>query len=419
MTKIAVCFVTTYYPPYNFGGDGVAVRRLANGLAARGHRVRVVHAAAAHRMLAGGPPTTHDREDHPEIEVFACPPSQGHVAATYMTGLPLGYRKKLQALVSGFDVVHFVNPSLLGGPGAFGLGDGLKVYTTGEHWLLCPTNFLFRYNREVCTNRTCWRCSLTYRRPPQPWRSTGLLERSLKHIDLLICPSRFTARLHKDMYPWVEPEVIPFPSPDADEMPAVGAKGVGGDPSFLYSGRLERLKGVDRLIEAVTNVRGARLLVVGEGSQMDVLKRMAPGERVEFLGRRPLPELLALASRARAVVMPSIGYETFGISAAEGMAVGTPAIVRELGPLPELVEEGGGVTFRDEAELAATLQRFMDEPGWASGLGNQAAEVAARRFALPVVVRQYFEAIARGATRSGRADLARRADASSRATLAT
>ena len=44
--------ITTFYPPYNFGGDGQAVRRLAHALARRGHRVDVIHDVDAYRMLA-------------------------------------------------------------------------------------------------------------------------------------------------------------------------------------------------------------------------------------------------------------------------------------------------------------------------------------------------------------------------------
>src|ERR1700682_4580848 len=37
------CFITTFYPPYNFGGDGIAVQRLARALIRRGHCVTVIH----------------------------------------------------------------------------------------------------------------------------------------------------------------------------------------------------------------------------------------------------------------------------------------------------------------------------------------------------------------------------------------
>ena len=41
--KLKFCFCTTFYPPYNFGGDGIFVHQLSNELAARGHSVEVIH----------------------------------------------------------------------------------------------------------------------------------------------------------------------------------------------------------------------------------------------------------------------------------------------------------------------------------------------------------------------------------------
>lgn len=47
------CMITTFYPPYNFGGDGIFVQQLSQELARRGHHVEVVHCADAYRLLAG------------------------------------------------------------------------------------------------------------------------------------------------------------------------------------------------------------------------------------------------------------------------------------------------------------------------------------------------------------------------------
>lgn len=43
MTPLRFCLATTFYPPFSFGGDGVAVQQLARALARRGHDVTVVH----------------------------------------------------------------------------------------------------------------------------------------------------------------------------------------------------------------------------------------------------------------------------------------------------------------------------------------------------------------------------------------
>ena len=39
------------------------------------------------------------------------------------------------------------------------LGDGIKLYTAHEHWLVCPMHVLWRHGRELCTGRQCLRCS--------------------------------------------------------------------------------------------------------------------------------------------------------------------------------------------------------------------------------------------------------------------
>ena len=54
-TPLSICLVTTFYPPYHFGGDAVFVHRLAGALAGRGHAVDVVHSVDAYRLTARQP----------------------------------------------------------------------------------------------------------------------------------------------------------------------------------------------------------------------------------------------------------------------------------------------------------------------------------------------------------------------------
>src|SRR5205823_1910946 len=53
-------------------------------------------------------------------------------------------------------------------------------------------------NREPCVDPHCLRCTLAFKRPPQLWRYTRLLERELPHVDLFLSPSRFTKRAHEE-----------------------------------------------------------------------------------------------------------------------------------------------------------------------------------------------------------------------------
>lgn len=400
--SLSVCLVTTFYPPASFGGDAVFAERQAVGLAQRGHRVRVIHSPAAHRLLGGSVRSPEHEGGDPGVDVVtlpAGPAAAPATMATYLLGRPLGYESALEELTRGFDVIHFHNPSLLGGPGAFGIGGpaAIRLYTTNEHWLVCPTHTLFRYGREVCTVRTCWRCTLSYRRPPQPWRSTSLMKRQVAVLDALLAPSRFTAELHRQALPGTRVDVLSPPPPSLPDLEAAGngTGDVGDRPFFLFAGRLEPIKGADWLVRVFAEVRGADLLVVGDGSQAPELRRMAVADPdVRILGRRPHHEVLALARAARAVVVPSAGYETFGVVALEAMALSTPVVVRALGPLPELVESGGGLAVAGDEALARALQELADDPALARRLGEEAKAAVASRYSEARFFRRYFEIVA-------------------------
>lgn len=411
MAELSFCLVTTFYPPHSFGGDAVHVHRLANGLSHRGHRVRVVYAEAAFRLLSGRIPTASGFEHDPSIEVISAVDESWKVAATYLAGGPVGYRSRLEKLVEGFDVIHYHNPSLIGAAGALRLGDGIKLYTTHEHWLLCPTHVLFRYRREVCTKRTCWRCTVYHGRPPQPWRSGSLLESAVRSLDLLLAPSRFTADLHRAAFPHTPIRVLGLPGPTDQQLENLPRLPSDTPPSFfLYAGRLEPIKGVDRLPAVAERIGDVPLLVVGAGSLADYLSEASTEiPNLHFLGPLPYPTVLALCRAAKAVVVPSSGYETFGGVAVEAMATGTPVVVRDLGPLPELVEEGGGWTFGSDDELADILITLWTDESITVEEGEIARKVYERRWTEDRFFRRYFQLIAEVAHRRGDHELAARA----------
>ena len=197
---LSFCMVTTFFRPTSFGGDAMHVYRLSNELARRGHRVTVVHSVDAYRLFASEPsPGPFPVE--PGVTVVPLHSRMGRVSpvATYLTGRPvLAGRALRDVLGAGYDVIHFHNVSLVGGPGVLGYGRGdVRLYTTNEHWLVCPMHVLWKNDREPCVDPQCARCSLPFRRPPQPWRYTGLLERAAEHVDLFLSPSRFTIEAHR------------------------------------------------------------------------------------------------------------------------------------------------------------------------------------------------------------------------------
>ena len=59
------------------------------------------------------------------------------------------------------------------------------------------------------------------------------------------------------------------------------------------------------------------------------------------------------------MIVPSLCHEVFGLVAIEALAAGTPAIVRRLGALPELIEEGRtGYTYSTDDELRRAIHNL-------------------------------------------------------------
>lgn len=395
---LSICMVTTFYPPLHFGGDATYAYQLTNALARRGHAVTVVHSADAYRALGG----TAAAGDFAHVEgVTVRPVATGMPRAaalgSYLLGRPAFWGGQLREVLDGrrYDVVHFHNVSLLGGPGVLRLGDAVKLYTTSEHWLVCPMHVLFRYNREPCEEPRCLRCTLAFRRPPQVWRYGRLLEDAARQVDLFLSPSRFTLEAHRARgftfpmrhLPYFFSGHVRAAAPAARTLPR---------PYFLYVGRLEPIKGVAELIEVFRGYTSARLLIAGEGTQDAELRRRAEGlEHVRFLGRLHPSQLAALYEGATALIVPSIGYEVFGIVALEAFACRTPVLVRALGALPEVVEDsGGGLVFETDDQLRSSLDRLLADEALRSDLGTRGHDAWQRLWSEEVHIEQYLECVA-------------------------
>ena len=145
------CMFSTFYPPYSYGGDGITLQRLCRALVRAGHEVTVVHDADSYTSLGYAAPAATALDDGVEVITLRSSLGALSVLLTHQFGRPVVHRAEIAALLAQrqFDVVHFHNVSLVGGPGLFALARGaVTVYTAHEHWLVCPTHVLWRHGRE-------------------------------------------------------------------------------------------------------------------------------------------------------------------------------------------------------------------------------------------------------------------------------
>ena len=404
MTGLKIAMLTTFYPPYNFGGDGIAIRRLATAFADRGHHVTVIHERDAYIALAGGEPAPIDMD--PRIEVAGLSSRLGTLSSllTHQTGHPVMHRRRLDEMLAPgrFDVIWYHNISLVGGPGLLALGEGIKIYEAHEHWLVCPTHVLWRDDRELCEQRRCLSCVLSYRRPPQLWRWTGMLDRQLRHVDAFIAKSEFSRDKHRAFGFPRDMDVVPYFLPD---LPLSAGKGEGAPhprPYFLFVGRLEKIKGVQDVIPAFAGESGPDLLIVGSGEYEAELRRQATGHpRVHFTGRLEPEQISAYYRHARALIVPSLCYETFGIILIEAFRGGTPVIARKIGPFPEIIARGGGMMFEDERELRQAIAALGTDDERRDALAREARTAFETNWQERVVIEQYLDVVRRAARAKG------------------
>lgn len=391
--------ITTFYPPHNFGGDGIAIQRLARALVRRGHAVTVIHDSDAYALLRRGPlPPAVTNDEGVEVISLRSRLRAVSPLLTQQTGRPLAHGRRIARLLREreIDVTLFNNVSLVGGPGVLRLGRGVRLYEAHEHWLVCPTHVLWRHNREVCTGRQCLRCVLAYRRPPQLWRFTGLLERGLRHVDAFIAKSNFSRDMHRS-FGFPRPmEVIPYflpPREAAEPQPAAP----GGRPYYLFVGRLEKIKGLDDVIPAFREHPEADLLIAGDGEYATTLQRLAAGApNIRFLGRLNEQDLARVYAGARALIVPSVCYETFGIILIEAFRQGTPVLARRIGPFPEIVTtSGGGLLFDGPADLLAAMRTLETTPGLRDRFAQAGRAAFEQHWSEPAVVPRYLELIER------------------------
>jgi len=393
--------LTTFYPPYSFGGDAMYIYRLAHALGDAGHHVDVVHCVDSYHLLHPSPPPIAFAE-HPNVHRHELRSGFGWVGPmlTHQTGSPWLKLGRVEQLLRErtYDVVHFHNISLLG-PRIFEIPvqpGTVKIATTHDHWLICPLHVLWKMNREPCEKPDCLRCTVHGKRPPQWWRYTGLMADAAKHVDRFVSPSRFTAAMHRDREFPEKVHHLPYFIDRADQDWQNPGPPPQKEPYFLFVGRLELIKGVQTLIQLWREHDiDVDLIIAGTGTYENELKAMAASNpRIKFTGALPQAKLGALYYHTIGCLIPSITYETFGMINIEAFARKTPVIARDLGALPEVIQDsGGGFVYRTDQELLDAMRTIRESKHVRDELGEKGYQAFLRYWTREAHLDLYFQCL--------------------------
>ncbi|MFK7960390.1 MAG: glycosyltransferase [Phycisphaerales bacterium] len=198
-------------------------------------------------------------------------------------------------------------------------------------------------------------------------------------------------------------DLEPFREPVGPELAAARFPEVASDdPVCLFLSRIHVKKGVERLIEAMAQLRSGgtpvRAIVAGSGDEdySAALQRQV-GERglddsISFPGFVRGREKVSLYEACELFVLPT-SQENFGFVIFEAMAAGTPVITtRGVDTWPEIESSGGGVVVDATPEaIAKAIKELLGDPERRRAMGAAGRAWALKNLAADAVVERYLE----------------------------
>jgi len=161
-----------------------------------------------------------------------------------------------------------------------------------------------------------------------------------KDVDHFICPSKFSYEKFKSFNFFKEKLHHLYHGYDFSEVINLNLSDATAQKYIIYVGRLEKIKGVHTLLNAMKSHPEIILKIIGYGTQEDELALFAQDNNltnVEFLGKKSKEEVWALLKKSSFLVCPSEWYEVLGFTIIEAMLLGKPVIGSKIGAIPETV----------------------------------------------------------------------------------
>lgn len=347
-----------YYPELQFGGPPQKIHGLNQGLARRGHQVRVVTL------------DSHQRTANHQAVVEGVPVQYLAWAGRKAWQVPLSWRALVEA-VRWAEVVHCYGLYNLLCPLA-----AWQAQRQGKPFLLEPQGMAVARAGNLVLKRFYHRSFTAYLLR----RAAGVIATSpAEAADLAgVTPSdRLIVRrngVDLDQF-----RVLPAGDDFRSQY------GIPSDaPLALFIGRISPIKNLEMLLRAFAQagVPGARLALVGPMLEPDhaahlcsVCSELALGEAALFTGPLYGDDKLAALAAADLFVLPSLS-ESFGNAAAEAVAAGLPVLLTDTCGIAQQIHGRAGLSVAvDQAALASALSALLADAGQRSLVTSRRSEI--------------------------------------------
>ncbi len=278
---------------------------------------------------------------------------------------------------------HHLSPAILHAVKAFP-----TVLSVSDYKCVCPIGSKLLPDGSVCTVRSGWICcqagcvSLPHWLRDRP--RYALIRSGVAAMTRVVACSEWVMKELALESITSECVHLPVPAASADyrRVPA-------RHPSFLFCGRLDVEKGVDKLLRAFANViadhPGSRLSITGRGPERRRLEELAGQlgirDAVTFTGWLEPAAIEQELSRAWALVAPSLWAEPLGIVALEAIVRGVPVVASATGGFAETIEEGVTGCLVPNGDVDMLTARMMEIASGARFTNHTISEAGIREAA--------------------------------------
>lgn len=242
------------------------------------------------------------------------------------------------------------------------------IFTLHDYGISCPNTSFFNFpKQEICTlkplSMACVCSQCTHSGPQMKLMQLGRAWRlKIAHVaedfHHFVYVSEFSRKILEPLIPAQTPKTVLY-NPVSDEPETVAE--CSESDVFTFVGRLSPEKGGVLFAEAAKKA-GVKAQFIGKGGEEEKVRAANP--EAIFTGWVSADEVVQKLRKSRAVVMPSLWYETAGLSVIEAVSRGIPAIVSDKCASVEYMRhERSGLTFRtgDVDSLAKALKAMTPE----------------------------------------------------------
>lgn len=400
-----ITFVNGLYPPHGAGGAEMTLRWLATQLAVQGHTCSVITLSPDREASAGlidGIPVHY----LPLANVYwphatrRPPIKRPQFQALDAYNPVMGQRVRHALAELKPDVVHSHNLqgfSAAAWTAAARLGIPI-VQTIHDYYFACPRSAMWRPGRGNCSS-PCMECRL-FSTPRRMLTRLPAIVTAVSHrvFDRLVAAGAFPAAASGR-----QPVRI-IRGNNAGPMDGVGEPQRGRGLRLGFFGRLDPLKGLDDLLDALADLppQAVTLRVGGSGAPdyvAELRNRAAVLPNVTFIGH---VDPAAFFPTVDLLVIPSVWEDPFPRVFHEALAYGVPSLVSPVGGLPEVIHPGrnGFVAPGTGAPALRAALAALVANGWDREAVRAACRAAAAAYAPDHIVGQYEAVLTAAANRT-------------------